>query len=171
MRKIPSNLMRSFVFGVEDSVVSTAGLVSGIAAIGTGRGIILATGCILIFVEAFSMAVGDMVSDNEVNEIRLHGETPLSKSFAPAIVMFVSYLFSGFIVLVPYVLFTPSVAMLVSIPLSLVLLFGLGAFGGRLSGTSLVRNGFTMASVGGVAILIGVLAGYIIQSLAGTAVL
>jgi VIT1/CCC1 family predicted Fe2+/Mn2+ transporter len=166
-RFLSNNLMRSFVFGVEDSVVSTVGLVSGIAAIGTGRNIILVTGCILVFVEAFSMAVGDMVSDNTVKEIRLHSETPLSKSFAPALVMFSSYLLSGFAVLAPYVFFIPTVALIISIGISLAVLFGLGALGGRLSGTSLLKNGLTMASVGGVAILIGMAAGFILQSLTG----
>lgn len=159
--------MRSFVFGVEDSVVSTVGLVSGIASVGTGRSVILVTGFILVFVEAFSMAVGDLVSDNTVREIKTHHETPLRKSFAPAVVMFVSYLASGFVVLIPYVLFSPEAALPVSIAVSLILLFALGLLGGKLSGTSLLRNGFTMASVGGVAILIGMGAGYLLEMMAG----
>ncbi len=163
----PPGYMRSFVFGVEDSVVSTVGLVSGIAFVGTGRSIILVTGFILVFVEAFSMAVGDLVSDNTVREIKTHHETPLMKSLAPAVVMFFSYLFSGFAVLIPYVVFSPESALPISIVLSLLLLFALGLLGGKLSGTSLMRNGFTMASVGGVAILIGIGAGYLLEVLTG----
>jgi len=47
--------LRNFVFGVEDSIVSTVGLVSGIAIAGLPKTEILLTGAVLIFVEAFSM--------------------------------------------------------------------------------------------------------------------
>lgn len=159
--------MRSFVFGVEDSVVSTVGLVTGIASVGTQKPVILLTGFILIFVEAFSMAVGDLVSDNTVKEIETRKETPLVSSLAPAAVMFASYLISGFAVLLPYVAFEPGVALPISVTLSLFILFCLGMLGGRLSGTSLFRNGITLSSVGGAAILIGMAAGYVLNEVTG----
>ena len=55
-RKFSAVYIRNFIFGVEDSLVSTAGLLSGIAATGMSRPAILLTGIVLIFVEAFSMA-------------------------------------------------------------------------------------------------------------------
>ncbi len=158
-------MTRSFVFGVEDSVVSTVGMVSGVAAVGTGRSLILISGFILIFVEAFSMAVGNLVSDNTVEEIRARAEEPLMKSLAPAVVMFVSYLVSGFIVLLPYAFFEPMSAMSFSISASLIMLFLLGAVGASFARISLIKNGLKMASVGGAAILIGIGAGYGIQML------
>ncbi len=160
-----SEVMRSFVFGVEDSVVSTVGLLSGIAAIGTGRTVILLTGVILIFVEAFSMAVGDLVSDNAVNELKSKSEVSYASSVLPAFVMFASYIFSGFAVLLPYVFIEPTKALFVSVGLSMFLLFLLGVFNGKLSRTSLIRNGVTMAAIGGFAIVVGVLAGVVMQSL------
>jgi VIT1/CCC1 family predicted Fe2+/Mn2+ transporter len=49
--------LRNFIFGVEDSLVSTVGLLSGVAVAGVASRTILLTGVVLIFVEAFSMAV------------------------------------------------------------------------------------------------------------------
>lgn len=163
-------ILRSFVFGVEDSVVSTVGLVSGIAVVGSARPVILITGIILIFVEAFSMATGDLLSDNAVREMRAKEETSLGKSLAQSLVMFFSYLLSGFAVLLPYFFLSPEAALPVSIFISLVLLFALGAFGGAMSKISVIRNGLTMSLIGGAAIVIGMGAGIFIQYLTGVGV-
>jgi len=70
--------VRNFVFGVEDSLVSTVGLLSGIASAGASTATIFLTGTVLIFVEAFSMAVGSYLSEESVEEyekaIKLYNE-------------------------------------------------------------------------------------------------
>lgn len=164
-------ILRSFVFGVEDSVVSTVGLVSGIAVVGSTRPVILITGVILVFVEAFSMATGDLLSDNAVREMRAKGEMPLAKSLAQALVMFFSYLLSGFLVLSPYVFLVPTRALVVSIIVSLAVLFALGVFGGAVSNIPVIKNGAMMAVIGGIAIVIGMSAGVAIQYLTGMGVI
>ena len=59
--------LRNTVFGVEDSLVSTVGLLSGIAATGSvSKSFILLTGIVYISVEAFSMAVGSFLSEEFV---------------------------------------------------------------------------------------------------------
>ena len=60
-KNVLAGYLRAFVFGVEDSLASTVGLLSGIAIAGAGRETILMTGIVLIFVEAFSMAIGDFL--------------------------------------------------------------------------------------------------------------
>ena len=162
------SIFRSFVFGVEDSVVSTVGLVSGIAIVGSARPVILLTGVILVFVEAFSMAVGDLLSDNAMRELSAKEERPLHLSFVQALVMFFSYLLSGFFVLVPYIIFSPSVALPVSIAISIAILFMLGAYSGKVARVSVWKNGVTMAVIGGAAILIGMSAGIIIEQFTGS---
>ena len=52
---------RNFVFGVEDSLVSTVGLLSGISIAGVTNKTIIMTGVILIFVEAVSMGAGSFL--------------------------------------------------------------------------------------------------------------
>lgn len=154
--------MRNFIFGVEDSLVSTVGLLSGIAVAGLPRSTILLTGVILIFVEAFSMAAGSFLSEDFVEEYMSRKPVSVRKPFVSGTVMFWSYLFFGFVSLAPYLFFPPGRALLISIILSLVLLYLLGVWGARISGISPNSRGLRMLLVGGLAIGVGVAAAKII---------
>jgi VIT1/CCC1 family predicted Fe2+/Mn2+ transporter len=153
-----STYFRNFIFGVEDSLVSTVGLVAGVAAAGVAQATILTTGAILIFVEAFSMGVGSFLSETSAQEYKNEsGGKP--KSARAAGIMFVSYFVAGFIPLGPYVFMGATGAFWTSITLSIVALFFLGVASGRVSGSSLFKTGFRMALLGGLAIIIGVAVG------------
>ncbi len=158
-RSRTSLYIRNFIFGVEDSLVSTVGLLSGIVAAGSGKGVIILTGIILIFVEAFSMAVGSFLSDQSAEEYVHQRDLPLLKSFSGGFTMFVSYFVSGFVPLAPYIFFPSEQAFWISIGCSLVALFALGATGSIFSRVNAVKGGFQMAVIGGLAIGIGVLVG------------
>jgi len=160
--KTSNSYVRNFVFGVEDSLVSTVGLLSGVAAAGMEKGIILLTGLVLIFVEAFSMAVGSFLSDQLAEEYAAKTDLPIMRSFRGAIIMFVSYFVSGFIPLAPYIVLMGNQAFWYSIIFSLASLFVLGAGGSYLSGVNPLKGGLQMAVIGGVAIGIGVSVGSII---------
>ena len=154
---------RNFVFGVEDSLVSTVGLLSGIAAAGvTGRTIFL-TGVVLIFVEAFSMATGSFMSEYSAEEYTRHTETPSGRSYRASLVMFFSYFASGLIPLFPYTVLPVETAFWVSIAASLFFLFLLGVVGGEIARVRAFRNGLRMMVLGGAAIAIGVLVGRLVQ--------
>jgi VIT1/CCC1 family predicted Fe2+/Mn2+ transporter len=164
MKKIMStDSVRSFVFGVEDSLVSTIGLVSGIAAVGTNRSVIILTGLILIAVEAFSMAVGTLLSDNSADEYKSGSSVSYTKAVVPALIMFVSYIVAGILVLLPYLGTNNEDAFVQSIVISLIALFLLGILSAQLSKLPLFKKGITMVCIGGVAILIGVGVGSLIN--------
>ena len=151
--------MRNFVFGVEDSLVSTVGLLSGVAATGSESRAIFATGVILILVEAFSMAVGSFLSENSAEEFAEHREEPFSISIPDSLVMFFSYFISGFVPLFPYIFLPAGAAMPISIGASLAALCLLGAVSGRISRTSLFKSIAKMVILGGIAIAAGVAVG------------
>ncbi|MEK7556605.1 MAG: VIT1/CCC1 transporter family protein, partial [Patescibacteria group bacterium] len=150
-RKAFAAYLRTAVFGVEDSLVSTVGLLSGIAVAGVPRSAILVTGFVLIFVEAFSMAVGSWLSENAAQEYENRRDVPLRRSFDEGVVMFVSYFIFGFVPLAPYLMLEVSDAFPVSVAVSLVALFALGAASGRISHAGIARNGLRMLLVGGLA--------------------
>jgi len=152
--------VRNFVFGIEDSLVSTVGLVSGIATAGVARGTILVTGVILILVEAFSMAVGSLVSDNSAAEVVVRRDVSYGASVAGAWIMFFSYVIAGVLVIAPYMLFPTTNAFLFSIAVALVVLFLLGMASGKLAGLNPIRKGIRMAVIGGIAVLIGSTVGF-----------
>lgn len=156
--------IRNFVFGVEDSLVSTVGLVSGIAVTGMSKENILLTGIVLVFVEAFSMAVGSLLSENSVGEFSGQKSQPLRDSLGSSFVMFFSYLISGFVVVLPYLFTKPSIALWWSAVVSLSGLFILGMISARFSKTPKVRKGFVVALLGGIAIALGIVVGLFVKS-------
>ncbi len=158
-----TDIVRNFVFGVEDSLVSTVGLVSGIATAGIAQRTILITGIVLVLVEAFSMAVGSLVADNSAEEVSRHREISYRASLGGALVMFLSYTISGFLIIFPYAVATVSQAFWISICLAIVLLFLLGVFAAELAGISRLVKGAQTALIGGAAIALGSLIGLLVR--------
>lgn len=152
--------LRNFIFGVEDSLVSTVGLLSGIAIAGMTRTEIMVTGVVLILVEAFSMAAGSFLSETSAEEYegRVSNGIPLIDGF----IMFISYVIAGLVPLLPYVYMSFETAFKVSISLSLLSLFILGLIGSMYTNIKKrhpIRRGIRMLVIGGVAIAVGIIAG------------
>jgi VIT1/CCC1 family predicted Fe2+/Mn2+ transporter len=156
-------LVRTIVFGVEDSVVSTVGLLSGVAVGNLDKPAIIMTGFILICVEAFSMGVGSFLSESSADDYLEHGNSSVRIPIVDAVIMCFSYLVAGFIVLSPYVAFSVTTALYVSVAVSLAILFMLGFSSSRFSGTNVVRGGIRMVVVGGLALAIGVVVAVIFK--------
>ena len=157
------SFFRNFIFGVEDSLVSTVGLLSGIALATVPGETILLTGTVLIFVEAFSMAAGSYLSESSADGYASGKDSPANGNIADALVMFFSYFVSGFIPLFPYAVWPVELALKVSISSSVAALFLLGLLSAALSGTKLLKSGIRMAIIGGMAIVVGATAGTLIS--------
>lgn len=165
-RKIISSsviYLRNFVFGVEDSLVSTVGLLSGIAAGGVNRKSIILTGVVLLFVEALSMAVGSFLSESSAEEYESRKIVSNRRPLVGALVMFASYFLSGFIPLTPYIFTSVTQAFILSISASIVALGLLGWVSARISHSPETRSVWEMIILGGLAIAIGVLVGNLIK--------
>lgn len=158
-----SLFVRNFIFGVEDSLVSTVGLLAGIAATSVDRQTILLTGGVLISVEALSMGIGSLLSQSFTEEYVDNKNTKERHPLAGALIMFVSYAVAGFVPLIPYVLLERGPAFYVSIGSSCAALFFLGFLGARFFGARGFRSGFRMLLLGGAAIVAGVLVGHLLD--------
>lgn len=151
--------IRNFIFGVEDSLVSTVGLLSGVAAAAASRDTIVLTGTVLIFVEAFSMAVGTFLSEESAESYLSRAQASARRPLIDGTIMFFSYLISGLVPLAPY-LFAPfDRAFGYSIASSIAALFLLGVAGARISGLNVFRGAFRMTVLGGLAIAVGIAVG------------
>ena len=154
-----STYLRNFIFGVEDSLVSTVGLLAGVAAADITPKAILTTGLVLIVVEGFSMGIGSFLTEETTEEMA--GETPNTlESIKGATTMLISYCLAGLIPLAPYVFLPRSQAVSSSIGLSI---FGLLILG---YGTSQFYHrphpwmrSLKMALLGGMAVAVGMLVG------------
>lgn len=153
---------KNFIFGVEDSLVSTVGLLSGISVAGSDKSTIVLAGIVLIFVEAFSMGVGSFLSESAAEEYLRVKNSRLS---VPAsLIMFVSYFTAGFIPLSPYIFLENGLAFPVSILFSFVSLFILGIVSGNIFKINKLKQGVRMLVIGGIAILVGVIVGTLVQA-------
>jgi VIT1/CCC1 family predicted Fe2+/Mn2+ transporter len=151
--------LRNIVFGISDSLVSTVGLLAGIDVAGTSKQIILLTGIVYAFVEAFSMAVGSFLSEQSAEEYEVKGETSGAGPVTAGIVMFVSFILSSFIPIVPYLIFGLGFALWFSIGFSLIALFVVGLISAKIVRVNMISHALKMMLLGGAAIIIGVVVG------------
>lgn len=155
--------VRNFIFGTEDSLVSTVSLLAGIVSAGVSRREVIVTGLVLIFVEAFSMSVGSFLSERTTEEFYPEFEQKNSKSISAAIIMFFSYLLCGLIPLSPYMLLEGTSAFTWSIIASLVALLLLGFTSAKMLRINIFKSALRMAIMGGIAICLGVIVGIVIK--------
>lgn len=155
--------VRNVIFGVEDSLVSTVGLLAGIALGGVSQRAVILTGVVLIFVEAFSMGIGSLLSEHSVEEYEAGHEVSLRRGSKGAAAMLFSYLGAGLVPLLPYAFFSGNAAVGVSIIASLAALFMLGAMSGRFFKINIVRQGLEMLLLGGAAIAVGIVVGQFVN--------
>src|SRR5688572_20528634 len=95
--------LRNVIFGVEDSLVSTVELLAGIAYASVSHATILLTGFVLVFVEAFSMAVGSFLSEDSAQEYESQSTVSLRTPITGGVLMFFSYLLAGLIPIAPFI--------------------------------------------------------------------
>ncbi len=155
--------VRNFIFGAEDSLVSTVGLLAGVASAGIPRKDIIISGVVLIFVEAFSMAVGSFLSERTTEESLIDSQEKIGHSLIASVIMFGSYFISGLIPLFPYLLQSNTDAFWQSIIASLIALFILGFLSAKILKTKILKNSLRMLLIGGAAIALGVIVGKIIK--------
>ncbi len=156
---------RSFIFGAEDSLFSTTGLLSGIAIAGIPKATIFLTGIVLLFVEAFSMAVGSFLSEQSTEEFLEKKEVSSAKSLHAGTILFFAYMGAGLVPLAPYLILNMPYAFWFSIIASLIALFTLGIVSTRHLKIKIVKSTSRMLIVGGGTVAIGILVGQLVNTL------
>jgi len=151
--------LRTIVFGVNDSLVSTVGFLAGISVAGVPRATIVLTGIIYALVEAFSMAMGDFLSEESAEEYLSRSNVNDRPSITAAVLMFASCVLAALIPLAPYILFAGGTALVVSVCVSVLSLFVTGMMSARFSRLPVLWRGVRMALLGGAAIVMGVAIG------------
>ncbi|MBI2064734.1 MAG: VIT1/CCC1 transporter family protein [Candidatus Yanofskybacteria bacterium] len=155
---------RNFIFGVEDSLVSTVGLLSGVAIAGVPKATIFLTGIVLLLVEGLAMAAGSFLTESSVEEYTHKAKGSIGGNIISGTIMFFSYFLSGFIPLSPYIFWPVDVALKLSVCFSVIALFFLGVVGAKMSDTRILKDGLRMVFVGGIAIAVGMFAGSILSN-------
>lgn len=155
---------RNIVFGVQDGVVTTIGLLSGVIlnkstfTIYDRKFVILS-----IFVSSASMAIGSYQSERTAENFKPDGQSRW-EMFLGAVTMFISYFLSGLMVLVPYSNIrvpNPSQRLPYSVLISAILLFLAGWQTASMAGADTWRNAIETMILGIVAVGIGYFSGRI----------
>lgn len=152
-------LIRNVVFGVEDSLVSTVGLLTGIASVHISRETLLLAGVVYIMVEGFSMSAGSFLSEESVQEFNAKSDVQNSNALLGGVVMFISSVLAGFLVLGSYFLIQGDLALYVSVVVALTALGILGYVHARISHVKPWPRVIRMILVGGAAIVLGIVVG------------
>jgi VIT1/CCC1 family predicted Fe2+/Mn2+ transporter len=156
--------LRNIIFGISDSLVSTVGLLAGIDASGTTKEVIVLTGIIYAFVEAFSMAVGSFLSEESAEQYASKSATTDSKPIIAGVIMFVSFVLAAFIPIIPYLFLNIAPALWLSIASSIIALFVVGIVSARFAKINPWSQGSKTALLGGAAIVIGVIVGKLVKT-------
>lgn len=159
---LQEDYLRSVMFGLQDGLVSTTGLVVGISAGVPDRAIIILASFVAISVEASSMAAGQYSSEKAVHQLDKSGKHRDSLIWG-AILMFFSYLIAGLIPISPFLIFTPDTARVISIAVALTSLFVIGYFKGKIVKHQALRSAVEMLIIGGVATVIGLVVGNLLK--------
>lgn len=161
MKKIKDEYLRSSLFGFEDSLVSTTGMVVGISFGTDNKQFILLAAFVTIIVEAVSMGAGEFLSDKAVHE--LDKKTQKNSTLLSGIVMFISYIIGGMIPVSPIIFFPHDQAIIYSIIAAFIGLFILGFVKGKIVKVDKLRSATEMLIVGGIAALIGIVVGLFLK--------
>jgi len=162
VKTIRREYLRSVIFGIEDSLVSTTGLIAGIGIGADSRRVVLLAGIVAIIVEATSMGAGEYLSDSAVAELDKMKRPPENPAISGLLMCF-SYLFAGMIPLAPVLVFVYPTSLILSVIFALTGLFLLGYIKGRLLHSRPFKGGLKILVVGGLATVLGLGVGFIFR--------
>ncbi len=147
--------VKDWVFGGEDGLMVTFGAVLGMSAAISESNLIILAGLLATLSNAISMAAGDYLSTKSQAEISKHKE--FKNPILSAIVMFLACLI-GLVIILPFIFLDVSSARILSIALTIFLLFSIGIFKSMVSKRSWLRSGFEMVII---AMIAGILSYYV----------
>lgn len=166
MKKIKEVLhedyLRSLMFGLQDGIVSTTGVVVGISTGVSDRQIIVLAALVAVTVEASSMAAGQYSSEKAVHQMDKSGKHT-DNLYIGAFIMFVAYLIGGFFSIVPTLAFDQPVAKVIAIASAFVGLFIVGYIKGYLVEHRPLRSAIELFIIGSITTTIGVIVGYLLK--------
>lgn len=159
---IHEDYLRSGLFGIQDGLVSTTGVVVGISIGIDHKAIIILASLVAVSVEASSMAAGQYSSEKAVHQLDKTGKHTDSLMFG-ALIMFFGYFLGGMVPIIPTVLFNQPEARFIAIIASFIGLFILGFIKGKIVEHKPLRSALELFIIGAIATAIGLLVGHLFR--------
>ena len=159
MKNLQKEYLQSAMFGFNDALVSTTGVIVGVSTGTKNKQIVILAGVVTILVEALSMGAGQYNSSKSAHQLEKTNATKIP--LISGAIMFVSYFLAGLVPLMPIILFPIEYSRNVAIVAALVGLFILGYLKGKVVKVSPIRSAIEILIIGGLATSIGIVAGNI----------
>ncbi len=156
----------SVLEGVEGGFAIFAGIVVGLSFEDVPRSLLILTAGIGIVVSAFNSSAVRFASEHYMDELDGHEKRHWVRSyFVPSLVEFISYVAVSLVALLPLIIIADlNSAILLSVVLTLIILFFAGLYRGHLlMRRHAVRDGLEVAGLGLLIIVVGGLSGWIIS--------
>ena len=160
MKNIQKENLQSAVFGFNDALVSTTGVIVGVSTGTNDKQIVILAGVVTILVEALSMGAGQYSSSKSIHQ--LDKSDTFKAPIISGVAMFVSYFLGGLVPLVPILVFPIEYSRDVAIAGALIGLFVLGYYKGKIVKVSPIKSAIEILIIGGMATAIGIVVGNIL---------
>jgi VIT1/CCC1 family predicted Fe2+/Mn2+ transporter len=148
--------LRDEIFGATDGTISTLAVIAGVAGATSNNFFILVAGFSAMLAEAISMGFSSYSGAKfreEATGKKVH------RPFSEGVVFWLATMAGGFIPLIPFL--TPHISHLaVSICLSMVFLFAVGAYAAKSVGNNVILTGARTAAIGLIAAIITYYVGF-----------
>ncbi len=158
-----SDNIREIIFGVEDGAIGNLGVVVGMAQALAPNSYIVLAGFATMFAQMISMSTGTYLSvksESEYLTSRKRARLPAHKHpINAALIMGGSVVVGAAIPLSAFLIWESSAGIIPAICITLLGLFLLGAYKGLSVKKNILKSGFEMAVIGGLAALAGYLIG------------
>lgn len=162
MRNIHEDYLRSGLFGLQDGLVSTTGVVVGISAGVEDKMIIILAAFVAVSVEASSMAAGQYTSEKAVHQMDKTGKHT-DNLLIGALIMFLSYFLAGLVPIIPTVILNQPEARAISVIAAFIGLFIVGFVKGKIVQHNALRSAIELFIIGGIATAIGLIVGVMLK--------
>ena len=160
--EIHEDYLRSIIFGFQDALVSTTGVIVGVAAGSSNKELVILAGIVTITVESLSMGAGQYMGEKSVHQLDKTGKHT-DNLYIGGSLMILSYFLGGLIPLVPIILFQFPYSATLSIIFALAGLFVLGYLKAHIVKVNPLKSAVEVLILGGVATLIGLIVGHIFK--------
>lgn len=154
--------IRTIIFGVEDSLVSTTGLIAGLGVGTSNKSVVIIGGVVAIAVEAISMGAGEYISDDSIEQAS-GSDRDRGQALTDGLIMLGSYFLAGLVPLLPVVFFPYPISLYFSITFALIGLFALGYIKSKVLKTNPLRGAIKVVVVGGLATALGIIVGLVFK--------
>ena len=161
-KNLHEDYLRSLMFGLQDGIVSTTGVVVGISTGVSSKAIIILAAFVAVTVEATSMAAGQYSSEKAVHQLDKTGKHT-DNLYIGAGIMFISYLMGGAFPIIPILLFEQEVSRIMAIISAFFGLFLIGFLKGHLVEHRPLRSAVELFVIGSIATTVGVVVGYLLR--------